>query len=208
MALRVVGAGIGRTGTESLKQALERLLGGRCHHMSEVFAHPEQIPVWQAAAEGDLPDWSSFLGEYVAAVDYPSSAFWRELAEANPDAVVLLSVRSSPEVWWRSAEATIFAQAQRGAPPGSLPEQQLRMALALLESRFTQDWRSPEAAMAAYEKHNQVVRDTIGADRLVEWQPGDGWAPLCRALGVPVPDEPFPHTNTTADFRAMTHLDG
>ena len=97
MTLQVVGAGLGRTGTHSLKAALEQLLGGPCYHMIEVFGRPDDIPVWHAAINGDLPDWNAFLSDYRAAVDWPASAFWRELADANPDAVVLLSTRSDSD---------------------------------------------------------------------------------------------------------------
>src|SRR6478736_7536238 len=108
MELRVVGVGLGRTGTNSLKLALERLLDAPCHHMIEVFANGEQFPLWVAALEGD-PDWTAIYGGYAATVDWPGAAFWRELVAANPDAVVLLSRRESAEVWWNSARRTIFA---------------------------------------------------------------------------------------------------
>jgi len=51
------------------------------------------------------------------------------------------------------------------------------------------------------------VRATVPPERLVDYTAGDGWEPLCKALGVPVPDAPFPHVNSTADFRAMMGLD-
>ncbi|MCW3097333.1 MAG: hypothetical protein JWL77_2951, partial [Chthonomonadaceae bacterium] len=95
MTLRVVGAGLGRTGTHSLKLALERLLGAPCHHMVEVFQHPEQVTVWNAAAHGTVPDWKEFLGGYAAAVDWPAAGFYPELMEAFPDALVVLSVRDT-----------------------------------------------------------------------------------------------------------------
>src|ERR1700681_1618818 len=112
MTLQVVGAGLGRTGTHSLKVALEQLLGGPCYHMMEVFGRPDDIPVWHAAVNGDMPDWSEFLSEYRAAVDWPAAAFWREISAANPDAVVLLSSRDT-DGWWTSADNTIFNVAER-----------------------------------------------------------------------------------------------
>src|SRR5579859_522535 len=107
MDLEVVGAGLGRTGTHSLKLALERLLGAPCYHMVEVFAHPEHVPAWHSAALDKMPAWNEVLAGYAAAVDWPASAFWAELSEAFPDALVVLSVRD-PEDWWRSAHETIF----------------------------------------------------------------------------------------------------
>src|SRR5687768_4747018 len=107
MGLKVVGAGLGRTGTHSLKEALERLLGGPCYHMIEVFGRPDDIPTWHAAANGEMPPWNEFLAEFHAAVDWPAAAFWPELSEANPEAIILLSTRDT-EGWWRSADQTIF----------------------------------------------------------------------------------------------------
>jgi hypothetical protein len=205
MGLTVVGAGLGRTGTHSLKVALERLLGGTCHHMEEVFAHPEEIAVWGAALEGEHPDWSTFLAGYRACVDWPAAAFWAELSTAFPDALVLLSTRSSAEAWWRSADASIIEAARRGRPgahPDSVGARQMDMWRLLLRSRFGADWGNGDVMVAAYERHNAEVRDAIPPNRLIEYQPGDGWEPICERLGVAVPDEEFPHSNTLEDFRA------
>ena len=205
MTMQVVGAGLGRTGTASLKGALERLLGAPCYHMIEVFGHPDHIPTWAAAARGEPVDWEALLGGYRAVVDWPAASFWRELSEAYPGAIVLLSVREDAAAWWRSASRTIFEAMQRPTPPELAAQRE--MTGELFRRRFTEDWADPEAAMAAYERHNAEVRATVPPERLVEWRPGDGWGPLCEALGVAVPDEPFPHENTTADFRAMIGLD-
>src|SRR5579862_5982463 len=105
--MRVVGAGLGRTGTHSLKIALERLLGAPCYHMVEVFAHPEHVPAWRGAALGQMPDWHALFDGYAATVDWPSAAFWPELSEAFPETLVVLSVRDA-EAWWQSASQTIF----------------------------------------------------------------------------------------------------
>lgn len=201
MSLRVVGAGVGRTGTHSLKLALERLLGGPCYHMREVFGHPDHVPVWHRAVLGDMPDWNAFLGGFVATVDWPAASFWRELSAANPDAVVLLSVRDDAEQWWQSADQTIFEVTRRDAPPELAEWHQMWVDLA--RTRFTSQLEDREAAITAYERHNAEVRATAPPDRLVEWHPSDGWEPICTPLGLAVPDEPFPHVNTTADFRAM-----
>ncbi len=206
MTLRVVGAGVGRTGTHSLKVALEQLLGGTCHHMMEVFGRPHEVPVWQAAADGQMPDWHDFLGDFTAAVDWPSAAYWPELAEAYPDAIVLLSVRS-PEAWWKSANDTIF-NAFRDTESVALDEIDdpwKRMVTTMLRNRFGEGFDAT-TMQAAYAAHNQRARDTIDPARLVEWTATDGWEPICAALGVPVPDEPFPLTNTTDDFRERMGL--
>jgi Sulfotransferase domain len=205
MTVQVVGAGIGRTGTVSLKVALERLLGAPCYHMVEVFGHPGHVEAWARATRGEPVDWEGVLGGYRAVVDWPAASFWPELSEAYPGAIVVLSVRDDAEAWWRSAERTIFAAMEQPLPPEMAAWEE--MMVELLRTRFTGEWLDRGAAMAAYDRHNAEVRAAVPPDRLVEWRPGNGWEPLCEALGLPVPDEPFPHENTTADFRAMAGLD-
>jgi hypothetical protein len=207
MSLRIVGAGLGRTGTHSLQIALQRLLGAPCYHMLEVFAHPEHIELWHRAVQGDFPDWDAFLAGYGATVDWPAAAFWPELSAANPHAIVLLSTRASADEWWKSANETIFEISRREPPPDAVVRRQLAMVADLLVTRFCPQWTDADAAKRGYEAHNAAVRASVSADRLVEWQPGDGWAPICTALGLAVPDEPFPHVNSTAEFRAMLGLD-
>jgi hypothetical protein len=196
--LRVLGAGLPRTGTTSLKVALEQLLGGRCYNMAEVFGHLDHVPIWRRAVQGRPPDWSEFLAPYVAAVDWPVAAFWRELSEAEFGAIVVLSLRDTPQTWWQSADATILNVARRER----LPEygDWLRLFQELLATRFTERWDDPPAAMAAYERHNDDVRRTIPPDRLLEWRPEDGWAPICRALHVPIPDDAFTQVNTRDEW--------
>jgi hypothetical protein len=207
VTLRVVGAGLGRTGTASLKQALELLLGGRCYHMLEVMNRPRDDAVWEAAVRGKTGDLGSLFDGYQAAVDWPACAFWKELAEANPDAVILLSTRDSPERWWASMEGTIVPTLKSavGDDQPALARHRA-MVRELLERRFTPAWDEPAQAMTAYERHNEQVRRSADPSRLVEWRPGDGWEPLCEALGTPVPDSPFPFENTTAAFRARLGL--
>lgn len=207
MPLQVVGAGLGRTGTQSLQFALPQLLGGRCYHMTEVFGRPDDIPIWQRAVDGELPDWDALFSDYTAAVDWPVAAFWRELAAHYPDALVLLSVRDDADKWWKSAHDTIFEISNHPIPDDPIFGPQLRMVRAMLTTRFTPDWLDADAAKAAYEAHNERVRATIPPERLLVWHPGDGWDPICAALGLAVPAEPFPHANSTADFRAMVGLD-
>jgi hypothetical protein len=191
--VRVVGAGLGRTGTLSLKVALEKLLGTPCYHMAEVFGHPEHVPLWHQAAKGDLPDWNDIFAGYQAAVDWPASAFWEELSQENPDAVILLSVRD-PDSWWDSASNTIFHFREQVQGPHRA------MVDELFAARFTLDLTNKAACIEQFERHYEYVRKAAPADRLIEWRPGDGWAPLSDALGVPIPDEPYPHVNTRDDW--------
>lgn len=201
MAIKVVGAGVGRTGTMSLKNGLEQLLGKPCYHMIEVFGHPEHVPMFRAAAEGEKIDWNEMLQGYGSTSDFPICLFWQEVLEANPDAVVVLSTRRDAEAWWESASQTIFAIAGSSLPPEMA--EWFEMWTAVAGARFTADWNDREAAIAAYERHNAEVRASAPG-RLVEWQASDGWGPLCEALGLSVPDEPFPHLNKREDFPGAT----
>jgi hypothetical protein len=201
MTLRVVGAGLGRTGTHSLKIALEQLLGGPCYHMIETFSRPQHLPMWTAAMLDEPVDWDLLFDGFVATVDWPGGGVWEQILAANPDALVLLSTRTDADAWWTSASRTIFQAIDiDGDEP---PAPMLRVML----HRLTPDFPDEAACKAAYDDHNAHVRATVPADRLVDWQATDGWGPLCAALGVAEPSEPFPLTNTTADFRAMTGLD-
>jgi hypothetical protein len=184
----------------SLKLALERLLAAPCYHMVEVFARSD-YQAWTDAAHGKV-DWHRLLDGYAAAVDWPAAAFWVEISTAFPDAVVLLSTRRTAEEWWASASATIFEQSRQPAP-------EMRAMLdAVVRDRLAADPHDRDAMTAAYERHNASVRATAPRERFVDWQPGDGWAPLAAALGVPVPAEPFPHVNTTEEFRARVGRGG
>jgi hypothetical protein len=179
----------------SLKVALERLLGGPCYHMIEVFPRPAHLGLWTTAAHGERVDWHALFDGFTAAVDWPPAAFWKEISEAFPESIILLSTRASAESWWKSASETIFRRAEHGGPIAT-------MANAIFETRFTTALHDREAAIAAYERHNADVRATAPRARLVEWTPKDGWGPLCKALGMAVPAEPFPHVNTTDEFMA------
>jgi sulfotransferase family protein len=207
MALRVVGAGLGRTGTNSLKLALEQLLGARCYHMSECIQRPGDVAVWHAAIRGHAVDWNALLADFDATVDWPACAFWRQLAAANPEAVVVLSVRESAAAWWRSMEETIVSTLRRPVPTDDEDWVRRRAMTLDLMNSFTEGWQHRRTAIAAYEAHNEDVRRTAPAGRLVEWAPGDGWAPLCEVLDAPVPEDPFPHTNRAAEFRRLQGLE-
>jgi hypothetical protein len=207
MALRVVGAGLGRTGTNSLKVALEQLLGGPCYHMFELARRDGDTPAWWAAVRGEAVDLGALLGGYVASVDWPACAFWSELWEANPEAIVLLSTRDSARTWWQSMERTIVPTISgEVAPDKPATARRRAMVVEMMRERFTPDWSDRDAAIAAYERHNEHVRETVPAERLIDWQPSDGWEPICAALELPVPGAPFPRENTTADFRARLGL--
>lgn len=197
--LRVVGAGLPRTGTHSLQIALEHLLRGRCYHMREIPGHPFDLGEgWERALAGDTREVDQLLNGYVASVDWPASMFWQELSEANPEALILLSVRETPETWWESLEATILPYARMAVEPSW---DQGRGLLDLLK-RFTgaKEWDKPSTLIAAYERHNANVRSSAPAERLLEWYASQGWEPICRALGIPIPEMPFPWSNRRSEW--------
>lgn len=192
--VEVIGAGFGRTGTVSLKLALETLLGGPCYHMYEFLNRREDAPTWMSGfASGDV-DWPELLTGWSAIVDWPGIAVVDELASAFPDAKILLSSRD-PETWWESADRTIL-EVVRDAEPGSLGER----FMASMFGRSGVDADDRDASIRAFVEHNERIRSTFGPDRLIEWQPGDGWTPLCNGLGIDPPDEPYPHANSSGVF--------
>lgn len=196
MELQVVGAGFGRTGTASMKAALEQLGVGPAHHMMEVFGRGDAAG-WAAAIRGEGFDPDALLDGYRSTLDFPSCLLWRELAARHPSAKVLLTVRSS-ESWWRSFSATIGPEIHRAEPHDDPGFQALVEAIDIEVFGGRADDR--DTAVAAYEAHNDAVRAEVPADRLLVYEVGSGWEPLCGFLGLEVPAEAFPHTNTTEQF--------
>lgn len=200
MTIDVIGAGLGRTGTLTLKVALEALGFDRCHHMIEVFEHPEQVPFWRRAADGDAVDWAEVFVGYRAAVDWPAAHFYRQIADYYPDARVVLT-RRDPERWYDSISTTIFP-ALAAMVANMPPESPGRFSdIIITHNTFGGDL-SKANVIAAYERHNAEVVRTIPPERLLVFEAVQGWAPLCAFLGVTVPDMPFPRTNSGDEFRA------
>jgi hypothetical protein len=205
MALRVIGSGLGRTGTTSLKAALELLLGGPCYHMSEVRRNVGHTGAWHRALTGGTTDWDQLLDGFLATVDWPGAAFWPQLLERWPDALVLHSERD-PDEWYRSVSATILPRVT-GPAEGSGADDPAWLAMSrTMFDQFTPDFADPVAAKAAFGAWTADVRARVPAGQLTVWRTGDGWEPICRALDLPLPDEPFPHRNTTAQFRQRHDL--
>ncbi len=205
MALKVVGAGFGRTGTLSLKNALEKLGLGPCYHMMEVFPRPEHVAMWHRLAFENSMDWDLLFRDFQATVDWPSARWWREIAAHFPDAKVLLSVRD-PESWYKSMIDTIY-QPMKWPVPEGVPEivrlQNEMVRKAILTETFDNRFEDKAHAIEVFNRHTQEVRDTIDPARLLVFDVKEGWAPLCRFLEVPIPDEPFPRLNDTASTQAI-----
>ena len=197
--MKVIGAGVGRTGTYSLKLAINRLGLGPCHHMEEVLHNrPVQLPLWVSALNGQA-DWAAIYDGYGSAVDWPTAGFFRELNTAFPDAQFVLSVRS-PESWSDSFAATIYKllAGTDEAPDDIKPW--LEMAAGVIEATGFPAGLDVSGLMKAFVAHSEAVKATIPADRLLVYQVSEGWGPLCEFLGAEVPDEPFPRTNDRAEF--------
>jgi hypothetical protein len=193
VALQVIGAGWGRTGTYSLMEALNQL-GLRTHHMHEVFQHPEHNELFLAAARGE-PDWDAIYGEFDATVDWPGAAFWRELSVAYPDAKVLLTTRD-PQAWYESYAATIRSRISSG-DMGTWSDM---VREVIVERDFAGEPNDRDHLVAAFERHNAEVVETIDPGRLLVYEVTEGWEPLCAFLELPVPDAPFPHRNDRASW--------
>jgi hypothetical protein len=207
MPIKVIGAGFGRTGTLSLKAALEELGFAKCYHMTDVLARMDDARVWEAAARGEPVDWEALFAGYQATVDWPGCAFYRELMARYPDAKVILTVRD-PERWYDSAVQTIYFV--RNAFPAwaaaALPRMRgFRRMLdrVVWDGTFRGRFADRAFAIEVFNRHNEQVRRDAPADRLLVYEVHEGWGPLCAFLGVPVPEgKPFPHLNDAAEFRA------
>ncbi|HUA36513.1 MAG TPA: sulfotransferase [Candidatus Binataceae bacterium] len=205
MPLRVIGAGFGRTGTLSLKYALEKLGFSPCYHMMEVFPRPHHVAAWHAVAFGQEIDWDSMFEDFSAAVDWPAARYWRELASHFPDAKVILSLRSA-DSWYKSMTETIYQPMKnpaRGDAPPLVKLQNEMVRKAILSDTFEDRFEDRDHAINVFHRHNQQVRDAIDPAQLLVFEARHGWEPLCNFLEVAVPAEPYPHVNDTASTQAM-----
>jgi hypothetical protein len=194
MTLTVIGTGFGRTGTDSMREALNMLGFGPCHHMLEVNQNEEQKRLWRALARGENPGWDKLFAGYRSCVDWPSAHYWRELIQLYPDAKVLLTYRS-PESWWESFEKTLLAGMAQSTDQASL-------GLALVRDQVFDGKPGDRAfAIARYQANVDAVKATVPAHRLLVHNLGDGWEPLCKHLGVAVPAQPYPARNSAEDFQ-------
>jgi hypothetical protein len=202
--MEIIGAGFGRTGTMSLKVALEQLGYGPCYHMVELFEHPEHVEQWEAAVRGEPVAWEDMFAGYLATVDWPGAAFYKELMEAHPEARVLLSVRD-PHRWYESTKNTIYATVNPSpemiAAVGPAP----RLNNELIWKRtFGENFEDRQHAIEVFERHNEEVKEHVPADQLLVYEVKEGWEPLCDFLGIETPKgKPFPHLNDTDSFQRM-----
>jgi hypothetical protein len=210
--MQVIGAGFGRTGTMSLKGALEQLGFGPSFHMIDVARQPELLPGWQAAVDGKDVDWTQLLDGWGSTVDWPACTFWEQIWQQFPDAKVLLSVRD-PEAWYASCQKSIHASAQ-AAVKGELeggsvdvsPEAMKMINGLIWNGTFEGRFDDKAFAIDVFNRHNEDVKRKVPAGKLLVYEIGEGWEPLCEFLEVPVPEAPMPHLNDATSFRAMVGL--
>ena len=194
MTLSVFGVGFGRTGTESLKKALEILGVGPCYHMFEVLPHQERVEEWISLVQGKTPDWDAIFDGYNSSADWPGAYFWREIAEHFGDAKLILTIRDA-ERWYESMAKTILPLLKASSvDPNSLADQMF------INRTFEGNIDDPAHVMDIFNRHNAAVQEAFGPDRLLVYPVGSGWEPLCDFLGLDVPDVPYPWGNTSDEF--------
>lgn len=211
MSIEVIGAGLPRTGTLTQKVALEMLGFTPCYHWVDVLADLDRVAIWEKAMDGKA-DWPQIFGESRATVDWPGGYFWRELMDAYPDAKVLLSVRN-PQSWEPSFRETIVDMGHGQtllnllSSARALVDPQWQRYVGFVErmfwsqeGTFANGHESPQQLIDAMIAHNEEVKRTVPAERLLVWEPADGWGPLCEFLEVDVPAEPLPHANDRETF--------
>lgn len=210
MALRVIGAGFGRTGTLSLKAGLIKLGFKKTHHMEDVMTNPTQGQLWHDVAFGRPPQWDAIYDGYQAAVDFPSSAYYKELLAHYPHARVVLTVREF-DGWYASASSTIYALGK--TLPGwlkalvpSVGKVTAMVEQAIWQGVFAGKFEDKEHTRKVFETHIQNVKAHVPADQLLVYQVKEGWGPLCEFLGCEVPAEDFPHLNETAAFQTRLRV--
>ncbi len=204
MALRVIGAGFGRTGTLSLKFALEKLGFDACYHMMELRKHPDHRDLWAKAHRGEPVDWDALFDGYQASVDWPSCNLWREQLAHFPDAKVILSLRD-PQKWYESVMATIYKSSSAGLTAED-PDRQAGAAWAheIIWNRvFKNRMDDPDYVISVFNEHNEAVKAEVPADKLLVFEASQGWLPLCEFLEVPVPDDDYPRVNSTEEFTSI-----
>ncbi len=210
VAIEVIGAGFGRTGTTSLKAALRRLGYDKCHHMDELLTEHKQARTWIAAQRGEPVDWRALLRGYRATTDWPSCSFYRELMREFPEAKVVLTVRD-PDRWYDSVAATIYPLSYRqprwiGALARGIGSIAAVAKHVVWDGTFSDRFSDRAHAIAVFKAHIEEVKRVVPAERLLVFEVKQGWEPLCAFLGVPAPDEPFPHLNERLKLRRIARV--
>jgi hypothetical protein len=204
MAISVIGPAFGRMGTMSLKSALERLGFGPCYHMFEVY-EAEHEAVWTEVINGGAADWGAVFLGYRSVVDWPSCTYWKQIWAQYPEARIVLARRDA-DAWFSSMKQTIFQALRSRSEDESRNRWRVQTRKLIFEQTFGNDFTRAHC-IDVLRAHEADVIASVPPEKLLVYEVGSGWEPLCAFLNVPVPSEPFPHSNTTAEFRVTTGLD-
>ncbi len=212
MALKVIGAGFGRTGTLSLKAALITLGYKKTHHMEDVMTNAGQAELWHDVAFDKSPQWDAIYTGYQAAVDFPTSAYYKELLAHYPDAKVVLTVRDF-DSWYASASGTIYAVGQTlpawlKAIVPSVRRVSEMVEQVIWQGVFAGEFEDKAHSRRVFAQHIEKVKSHVPAEQLLVYQVKEGWGPLCQFLNCEVPAEDFPHLNDTAAFQKRLRVLG
>jgi len=204
MPLKVIGAGFGRTGTNSLKIALEKLESKPCHHMIEVFANEDQVNWFYDKSNGKTVNWDEVYENFGAAVDWPTSAYYKELADYYPDSKIVLSVRNA-DSWYESTRNTIFIISTAVPWWMLILSPKKRKVFQMINNTiwqgvFSGRFKDRQYAIDIFNQHIEEVKAAIPEHRLLIHEAKEGWKPLCEFLGKPIPDEPYPRVNEAIGF--------
>jgi hypothetical protein len=199
--MKVIGSGFGRTGTLSLKAALEELGFGPCYHMKEVLLNRKHTEVWYNIAKGEPVDWENLFQDFEATVDFPTSIFYKKLMEVFPSAKVVHTIRD-PDSWYDSTKETIYQSTGNYFVPDWLKQwvkridQGIGMVNILIwQGLFEGAFDNRQRAIEIFKRYTDEVKQTVPADKLLIFDVKEGWEPLCQFLDVPIPNTPFPHVN-------------
>lgn len=199
MAINIIGVGVGRTGTYTLKLAINQLGCGPCHHMEEVLKNMDvQVSLWSEALKGNT-NWSALYEGFNSAVDWPTAGFYRELIKEYPTAKFILTERS-PESWADSFGSTIYKLVEGRDKAPEKMQDWLKMVNEVLTKTGFPDGLDRDGLIKGFIAHNKAVREVIPEEQLLIFQVKDGWEPLCKFLNVPTPNAPFPRTNNREEF--------
>ena len=213
MSLQVIGTGVGRTGTHSLKLALEQLGFGKCYHMVELFQRPENVIYFEKAERGEEVNWDKLFEGYNSAVDYPVARYYKQIIPKYPSAKIIHTVRD-PESWYQSAMETIFWASKPSI--GRMLSLMIKLPFSstlrkrfpvlkyngqLVDNIFGKDLKNKQEVIKKYNEINAETLNFIPKGRSLVYDVKTGWEPLCNFLNVPVPSTPFPRSNVRDEFK-------
>ena len=203
--MKIIGAGLGRTGTSSLKVALEMLGFAPCYHMDVLGKHPDHVDFWLDATAGQPVDWRSFFAAYAATLDWPACDYYQALMAVYPDAKVILTVRDGDK-WYDSIYETIYSYNKhfpswaKAVAPQAARLVELRQR-QVWQAKFNERFEDRQYAIDVFNAHNEAIKRVVPAQRLLVYEVQQGWEPLCAFLQLPIPTEPFPHVNDRMQFQ-------